>query len=571
MIKFEKITIKNFMSVGNASLTVDYTAAKSTIVTAVNGSGKSSIMLDSICFVLYGKPYRPINKPQLLNSINQKGLLVEIEFKIDKTRYKVKRGIKPNIFEIYKGGKLINQDAAARDYQKVLEQTILKMNFRTFTQIVIMGSGNYIPFMRLKPDARREFIEDILDIKIFSTMNMLLKQQVKEHFEHLKEITTNINFLKEKIKIQHSFIEKMEDEKTNQKASIVSEIERLTTEIDDLWKTISSLQENVESIQLDIDGHNMISDKKIELQTLAKQIKANIVKFNKDKEFYSNTEICPTCHQEIEEHHREKIIARATNKVTEFGRGLAEIEARLIDFNSQLEIISEKQRKISELQSRISECNSSINTANTMISKYHTDLSTISTDTGSIDSEKAKLKKTSKELMTLVDEKRTMKDTETYFGVISGMLKDTGIKTRIIKQYVPVFNKLINKYLQQLDMFVEFQLDENFSETVKSRYRDTFTYDSFSEGEKQRIDLALMFVFREVARLKNAINTNLLIMDEVLDASMDATGVDNFFNIINSLSTTNLFVISHRQGMADKFDAGIKLIKKGNFTVVDNN
>jgi DNA repair exonuclease SbcCD ATPase subunit len=560
----------NFMSVGSAPLTLEYDKSKSTLVSAANGSGKSSIMLDSICFALYGKPYRNINKPQLLNAVNQKALMVELAFKVDKTKYTIKRGIKPAVFEIYKNDKLLNQDAASRDYQKVLEQTILKMNYRTFTQVVIMGTGNYVPFMRLSPAARREFIEDILDIKIFSVMNALLKIQIKDHQEKVKDLINKIDFAKEKILMQKSFIEKLESEKSEKADQLNAEIDKLKSDIDSYWCEIEQLQLGIDGMMIDIADNDKITQKRVELMSIARQIKSNIAKQDEAQEFYTKIEVCPTCHQEIEEHHRDKLIGRAKSKIVEFEEGLSEISTKLDEFNSQLTVMAERQTEISELQSKISDKQNAITLANKLMSKHQKDVELLKTDTTSIAPEQEKLKKLSKDLITMVDTKKDLKATESYYDLISGMLKDTGIKTRIIKQYVPIFNKLINKYLQQLDLFVEFQLDENFNETVKSRYRDSFTYDSFSEGEKQRIDLALMFVFREVARLKNAINTNLLIMDEVLDASMDAAGVDNFFNIINGLSSTNLFIISHREGVVDKFDSNIRLIKKGNFTVLDS-
>jgi len=571
MIKFGSITLKNFMSVGNSPLVIDYNQAKSVLVTATNGTGKSSIMLDSLTFALYGKPYRNINIPQIINSVNQKGLEVDLTFTVNKVKYRIVRGIKPKKFEIYKNGKLLNQDADTRDYQKVLEQTILKMNYQTFTQVVIMGSGNYVPFMRLKAAARREFIEDILDIKIFSVMNNLLKQQVKTHYEELDKITTNINFLKEKIKMQQSFVEKLESEKEGKKSDIEKEIIRLNEEVHAQFVKIEMLTLGINAAELDDTAFERITTKKSELLNIAKQIKTNIAKQDKDKDFYATTDICPTCHQSIEEHHRENLIKKSTSKIVEFEEGLKEIEERMKSFNEQITRISETQDQIRKLQSEIGTCNSAIAIANSLLSKQHQELGNMLRDNGSIDDEKEKLSSLAKDILSASETKKELKKQESYYDAISGMLKDTGIKTRIIKQYVPVLNGLIKKYLDLMDLFVSFELDENFNETVKSRHRDTFTYESFSAGEQQRINLALMFVFRDVARLKSSVNTNLLIMDEIMDQSLDQAGIDGFLSIVESLKDTNLFVISHRENLGDRFDANLKLTKHGNFTVLDNN
>jgi len=571
MIKFGSIALKNFMSVGNSPLVIDYNQAKSVLVTATNGTGKSSIMLDSLTFALYGKPYRNINIPQIINSVNQKGLEVDLTFTVNKVKYRIVRGIKPKKFEIYKNGKLLNQDADTRDYQKVLEQTILKMNYQTFTQVVIMGSGNYVPFMRLKAAARREFIEDILDIKIFSVMNNLLKQQVKTHYEELDKITTNINFLKEKIKMQQSFVEKLESEKEGKKSDIENEIIRLNEEVHAQFVKIEMLTLGINAAELDDTAFERITTKKSELLNIAKQIKTNIAKQDKDKDFYATTDICPTCHQSIEEHHRENLIKKSTSKIVEFEEGLKEIEERMKSFNEQITRISETQDQIRKLQSEIGTCNSAIAIANSLLSKQQQELGNMLQDNGSIDDEKEKLSSLAKDILSASETKKELKKQESYYDAISGMLKDTGIKTRIIKQYVPVLNGLIKKYLDLMDLFVSFELDENFNETVKSRHRDTFTYESFSAGEQQRINLALMFVFRDVARLKSSVNTNLLIMDEIMDQSLDQAGIDGFLSIVESLKDTNLFVISHRENLGDRFDANLKLTKHGNFTVLDNN
>lgn len=569
MITFEKIKIQNFMSVGNAPLELDYTKSKTTLVTATNGVGKSSIMMDSICFALYGKPYRNINKPQLVNSINGKACLVEISFKVGKVKYIVKRGIKPAIFEIYKNGTLLNQDAASRDYQKVLETNILKMNYRTFTQVVIMGSGNYIPFMKLSAQARREFIEDVLDIKIFSVMNSLLKQHMKDIDDEEKELLTAINLLKEKFKMQEQFIATLENEKETRRNEIQAEIEKLGEEEASLSSKIELLSLEVEQIGDQTEERSKVTKKLNDLKTIQTRLTKNIEKQQQNKEFFAVTEVCPTCHQEIGDHHRDHLIKTADSKVVELSSGLDELDQMLNDIQNKMANIESNQREVMRVQGEIGTAQSSMSVTQKLITKYQRELIDLNANTSSVDTEKKVLKTISKDIVHKDKERKDLGVTKQYNDAIAYLLKDTGIKTKIVKQYVPVFNKLINAYLQHLDLFVSFELDENFNETVKSRYRDFFTYESFSEGEKQRIDLAMLFTFREIARMKNAINVNLLIMDEVLDQSLDNVGVDNFFNIISGLPTSNLFVISHRESMQDKFDDSVRLVKHNNFTVLD--
>lgn len=569
MIEFEKIIILNFMSVGNAPLEIDYNKSKSTLVTATNGSGKSSVMMDSLCFALYGRPYRAINKPQLINSVNGKQCVVELHFKVNKSKYIVKRGIKPAMFEIHKNGKMINQDAAAKDYQKVLESNILKMNFRTFTQVVIMGSGNYVPFMRLTSAQRREFIEDILDIRIFSLMNQLLKQYAKDTEESEREIRNNISLAKEKFKLQESFIKTLESEKENRNSVLQLKIEELQKESVDTNDTIVALSAQVSALETEVVGLSKIKSKLAELTQLQDKIQRNIDKHIADKEFYASIETCPTCHQSVEDSQRLSIIKGVDDKLSEFDVAVHSLEKTMLNMRDDLAEIQHKQSELFDLQTEISSEQNALTVTQKLIHKHQLELSELMSNSTSVDLEKAKLKKISREIVKADKDRKEVVIQKEYNEAAASLLKDSGIKTKIIKQYIPVFNKLINSYLQQLDLFVSFEIDENFSETVKSRHRDAFTYQSFSEGEKQKIDLAMLFTFRDIARMKNAINVNLLIMDEVLDQSLDAVGVDNFFNIIDGLSSSNLFVISHRENMADKFETSLHLTKRNNFTVLD--
>ena len=568
MIKFQKISIRNFMSVGNNPLEIDYTQSKTTLVIAVNGGGKSSVMMDSLSFVLYGKPYRNINKPQLVNSINDKECLVEVWFNVDRTRYQVRRGIKPMIFEIYKNGKLINQDAKALDYQKFLETNVLKMNYRTFTQVVIMGSGNYIPFMRLESWKRREFIEDILDIKIFTLMNQLLRDRIRTATESSESVLTEIKILFGKVNMQKDFIKTLEQQKSDRVTELTDHIDTLMREISSHGKDIAKLESQVEDFEKKIVDYLPLQEKLAELKLVHKRTNQNIHKVMADKEFYSKTEVCPTCHQSIEDHHREKLIEGVEEQHDKYKVALNDLLGKMTQVEGELQKVSYAQAKISELQSMIGALQSNITVSNRLLNTHQKQMTEILTNTSSIDEERKKLKGMAKEMLGLDKKKSEIDEDFRYYDVAFSLLKDSGIKTKIIRQFVPMINKLINTTLSQMDLFVSFNLDENFNETVKSRYRDTFTYESFSEGEKQRIDLALLFVFRDIARLKNSVNANIILMDEVLDSSMDSSGVDNFFEVIKSLSGSNLFVISHRPGIEDKFDRNIRLVKKNNFTVV---
>lgn len=570
MIVFQKISIKNFMSVGNSPVELDYTKHKTTIVTATNGSGKSSIMLDSITFALYGKPYRNVNKPQLINSINQKECVVELWFKVNKTEYRVKRGMKPGIFEIYKNGKLLNQDAASRDYQKVLEQNILKMNYRTFTQVVIMGSGNYVPFMRLPLSQRREFIEDILDIKIFSIMNQLLKQRMSDAKDTKRELELKISSIKDKIKMQKEFIATLETAKTEQ-------IDRFKENIESMLKEISDAEEKIETLaakEIELQGLIKSSSKDEtefnETLNSIREVKAAIEKIKKQHTTFAEMDTCPTCRQAVTDDHKSHIISEIDSKELELTTKLEELRAsRLPIWEGKVKIFRQYQEDLMTVQSQIGEINTTITSANKIIKRYNQQIAELQGNDASVSAETAKLKALAKDGMKLNEQKTELNELSFYHDVAIALLKDTGIKTKIIKQYLPVFNNLINKFLQQLDFFVSFNLDENFNEVVKSRHRDSFTYESFSEGEKQRLDLALLFTFREIARLKNSLHVNLLLMDETLDSSLDAAGIDSFFNILEDIEKSNVFVISHREGMSEKFDAHVHLSKRNNFTELE--
>ena len=568
MLVFQKISIQNFGSVGNSPLEINYLKSKSTLVTANNGSGKSMLMTDALSFVLYGKPYRNINKPLLINSINQKNCVVSLELKSNKVHYTIKRGMKPNIFEIYKDGKLLDQEAASRDYQKYLETVILKMNYRTFTQVVIMGSGNYIPFMRLTPAQRREFIEDILDIRVFSIMNQLLKQKNKDIEESENKINTEIKTIKNNIALQEGFIKVLENQKEAKINDLKSRINSLIEENNQSFGELTTIQEINETLNTKYKNYDKVHNKLSDLKHLYNSINKTIKKHKETKEFFDSIQVCPTCNQPLEIEHKERILTDIFIKLETSEKATIELENKINEVQTSLLELDDISSVITDNQIKIGNIQSHINSSNKIIEQYQKEMSSSFTENNDIENERRKIKTLAKNLINLDKDKKEILELKEIGLISQSLLKDSGIKAKIIRQYIPIFNKMINFYLQKMELFVSFNLDENFNETVLSRHRDNFTYESFSAGEKQRIDLAMMFVFREIARLKNAVAVNVLIMDETLDTSLDSTGVDNFFSIVETLDKTNLFVISHRENMADKFESTIKLNKVNNYTIM---
>jgi len=565
LILFRSVKYQNFLAVGSSPITIDLNRHHTTLITATNGAGKTTI-LDAVCFALYGKAYRNINKPALVNSINQKKTLVTIEFDVGKKKYKIVRGMKPNVFEIWCNDKMINQDPNTRDYQKILETQILKMNYRAFTQVVVMGSSSYVPFMKLRPHERREFIEDLLDIKIFSVMSKLLSQKIKDCKEKSKEIESEIKSTKEMIELQETFIKSRKDERANSLAKIVKDIEHARKEIDRENAAIVRLQTRMSKHNLSLEKYSDLTEKLSELRSKNKLIQSTIDDHSSQKDFYETTEECPTCRQSIGDDHRshiigsiETIVSSHTTELDTIKRQLDELKIQLTEYNGIISLIS-------DIQGEISTHNQNIHGNNLLIQKYEREYSSMEADTTNIDDDKKKLRDMARKIVDLDKMRRINIEEQQYQAIASVLLQDSGIKAKIIKQYIPVINKQINKYLNALDFFCNFNLDENFNEIVKSRYRDEFTYDSFSEGEKMRIDLALVFAWRDVARMKNSVNTNLVIMDELLDSSLDQPGMELCIGLLYGLKDTNVFVISHRESIADKFISTIKFEKKNNFT-----
>ena len=571
MIVFKSVSWQNFLSTGNSPNTVLLDRSPTTLIVGRNGEGKSTI-LDALCFGLFGKPFRDINKGQLVNSINQKNCLVEIKFSIGAVDYQVRRGIKPNLFEIIQNGTLLNQDSASRDYQKILEQQILHLNYKTFTQVVILGSASFVPFMQLPSNQRREVIEDILDIRIFSTMNGILKEKMVITKEAINRIESAITVCKNSVGSQQKIIENLLVSKQEQVASIKNRIADNDAEIE---TNSAKIQELVTEITALSDS---IADKKEVVANIKSGEILHRKKLNKKQEtqdtieFFNVNNNCPSCEQSIPHTHKETILEKLTKE-----HSLTEQEAALLNdaltrLNTRLEEIEDINTKITELNIEVASLNTSITTLNSQNKKMQTEMETTQQDTGNIDEEKRKLKELAAEAMTKIDEKTALLDERGLQDIASVLLKDSGIKTAIIREYLPAMNKLINKYLTAMDFYVHFELDEGFNEKIKSRYRDEFTYASFSEGEKMRIDLAILFTWRQIAKMKNSVNTNLLILDEIFDSSLDNAGTDYFLSVMNQFEKSNVFVISHKgDQLFDKFRSVIRFEKKNDFSVIAKN
>ena len=558
---------KNFLSTGNQFTEIQLDRNNTTLIIGENGAGKSTI-LDALCFGLFGKPFRNINKPQLVNTVNGSSSEVEVGFKIGTKTFKVIRGIKPNTFEIYINGKMYNQDANSRDYQKYLEQQILKLNYRSFTQVVILGSSTFIPFMQLKARHRREVVEEILDIQIFSLMNMLLKQKLKSIAEDQRDVSYNLDLTSEKIDLQNKYIADVKKNKTKlitEKTTLITgneeEVHSRQSKIDELKKSNEDLGFNT--------THSDENTKKVQkLKGLDATLKEKRSAIKKYMDFFENNDDCPTCEQHIDETFKKNMIAKKQTEYDKFDKGVK-------DLNEQLKNSEDLQKAINDYIKQIRENDAEIGKLSYSIKELEKFNKTLQSEIDELESgelskeDMSKLTKLKKSLKSYNEQKIKLQEDQSYAEAARAMLMDTGIKTKIIKQYLPIMNKLINTYLTAMEFYVNFTLNENFEETIKSRYRDDFTYASFSEGEKMRIDLALLFTWRAVAKMKNSTNTNLLILDEIFDSSLDSTGTDEFLKILNTLDGENVFVISHKQDvLVDKFRSTIRFEKVKNFSHV---
>ena len=567
MIHFKKIRWKNFLSTGNAFTEVQLDRTKSTLIIGDNGAGKSTI-LDALTFVLFGKPFRAVNKSQLINSVNQNGTEVEVEFSIGSKQYLVKRGIKKNFFEIYQDGKMLNQDASVRDYQEYLEKTILKLNYKSFTQIVILGSSSFVPFMQLKASDRRTIIEDLLDIEIFSVMNQLLKQRVAQNKEDMGTVDIALGLAKgEKENVEY-LIEKLKQNKTSQIEANKRDIQKHEKAITDYRESIDKILDKNKELNDSIADEKGVRKEVAKLHDYQKGIEKGILKCEEDIEFYEKTETCDTCKQQISEDHRENMIEEFHGKMHELSGGLMQLGKKLKvqeDRIAEIEKVSEEYDRNLKEQMNM---NSHISACEQYIKKVSTQIKDISNMEDDIEKQKSELEEVKKDILIYTEEKEELSQKKYLYEIAGSLLKDGGIKAKIIKQYLPIINKYINVHLGKMDFYVSFELDEGFNETIKSRHRDEFTYDSFSEGEKMRIDLALLFTWRAIAKLKNSVNTNLLILDEVFDSSLDTAGTNEFLKIFYDLTgNVNTFVISHKgEVLYDKFDKTIKFEKHQNFS-----
>lgn len=568
MLLFQKVRWKNLLSTGNHFTEINLATNTNTLIVGENGSGKSTL-LDALCFGLFGKPFRNINKPQLLNSINGKDCVVEVEFNTNNKAYKIVRGIKPNIFEIYCNGQLVNQEAASRDYQEQLEKFILKLNYKSFTQIVILGSASFTPFMQLSAADRRTIIEDLLDIQIFSTMNTLVRERLSTNKEVTSTTKHQIELATQAYELKKKYIEELK--KTND-----GEIQKHQNEIANNLIVVTELTSNNEVISTRVgELQNVVSSKtevegKVKKMTkLESQIENNLSKIKKDIAFFEDHDDCPTCKQAIAADFKDGELVSLKGKVEENSQALQKLETLLLEEQKKLNDISEVQTTIQQLQVKIATNNTSITETNKYILKLQKKIEELKTTEQGTEKENNNLKELQDSLSQLEAKLKELIQEKTYLETAYGLLKDTGIKTKIVRQYLPVINKLVNKYLASLDFFVNFNLDESFKETIKSRHRDEFSYNNFSEGEKQRIDMALMITWRAVAKLKNSANTNLLILDETFDSSLDANGTEYLMNILHMLEDVNLFVISHKGDvLQDKFANVIRFVKEKNFSKV---
>lgn len=567
MIIFNSLRWRNFLSTGSQFTEIRLDRSSSTLVVGENGSGKST-MLDAICFGLFGKPFRNINKPQLLNSINKKQMEVQIEFTIGTKSYKVVRGIKPNIFEIYCNGDLVDQDAAMRDTQKYLEDSILKLNYKSFTQIVILGSASFTPFMQLPPGTRREIIEDLLDIQIFTTMNQVLKDKQNELKDALKNAENQLEVLKQKATLQKEYVETLETNREKRVDEILGRISEGEQKISNLTNLTNSLEGEKEAQELARSSLGDLSLKQKKLEQFKTKFSTQLRELQKEVDFYNETDECPTCRQGIAHDHKETIVSSRQEKIEELSTGMEKLQSEFKKLDVLVAKDAETSNEIAKLNTAILGHNNEIIVQQRIIQALNLELSDITSKTGDIDEERAKLKLYAKDVMTQNATRAKLNEEKHYMDAVSTLLKDTGIKTKIIRQYLPVINKLVNKYLQAMDFFVQFNLDEKFDETIKSRHRDAFSYSSFSEGEKQRIDLALLFTWRTIAKMKNSVATNLLILDEVFDSSLDNSGTDYVMSLLDTLGPeTNCFVISHKgDTLFDKFRSQIKFEKKNNYS-----
>ena len=569
MIIFKSIRWKNFLSTGNAFSEIRLDASPATLIVGANGAGKSTF-LDAMCYALFNKPFRKITISQLVNAVNEKDLLVELDFTIGSREYMVRRGRKPNVFEIYLKGTKTKEEASSVEQQKYLEQSILGLNYKSFTQVVVLGSSCFVPFMQLTPPNRREVIEDLLDIRIFSTMNGILKEKCKLIRESIREVEYQFELAKNKVETQQALIEHLKEQSNANTSRRKAEIENLEIEIKDITKSVDEDLELSKSYEDSLKEYANVDASLSQLRIYESRFKDKQKAFKKEYKFFESNEHCPTCQQAITEELRTNKKSGITDQLTQIETATEQLKGELDDILVKISNKNEIVQELSKTQQAISEAQREIQYRKRQIKAIEKKIDEATGSNSSLKKEKDKLKQLAKDGLkveeSLLDEKKVRDN----YNTVTNMLRDTGIKSTIIKKYLPIMNQLINRYLKELDFYVSFELDENFLETIKSRFRDEFSYASFSEGEKMRIDLALLFTWRTIAKMKNSANTNLLILDEIFDSSLDVSGTDDFLKILHTVSDkTNVFVISHKtESLQDKFASTLSVEKKQNFSVI---
>lgn len=567
MIYFKKLRWKNFLSTGNVFTEIELNKHNTTLIVGENGAGKSTI-LDALTFALFGKPFRKINKPQLLNTITQKGLSVEIEFSIGKIEYKIVRGIKPTVFEVYQNGSLLNQSAESKDYQDILEKQILKINYKSFCQVVVLGSATYQPFMQLTAAQRREIIEDLLDLQIFSTMNSLLKDKVSFNTKDMSECDKNIAVVSERIEMTKKHLMKIQMDNSKLIEDKKERIDKTKKDIDTLSVQFQTITDTIEKLSKKTVNLDKLKLSSKELSSLKSKIENKFDSLKEEIDFFTENDQCPTCKQNIDVSFKENTIKEKTNEISTVENGLSQLIDKYLKVQKKIEDIIKINDQISDNKFEAHKIKTKINSLNEYINDLNEEMSSIKNIVKTEDN--VDIKVYEEKLEEYKDEYNKLKNEKELYTCAATMLKDSGIKSRIIKQYVPIINKFINKYLSSMEFMCQFELDENFDEVIKSRYRDEFSYGSFSEGEKFRINLAILFTWRSIAKMRNSINTNILILDEVMDSSLDANGTEEFLKLIKNLSKdTNIFIISHkRDTIIDKFENVIKFEKIHNFSKI---
>lgn len=566
MILVKKLRWKNFLSTGNVFTEIDLDKNNTTLIVGENGAGKSTI-LDALSYSFFGKAFRKINKPQLINTITQKNMVVEVEFSIGSNQYKIVRGIKPNIFEVYQNDSLLNQSAEMKDYQEILEKQIIKVNHKSFCQVVVLGTATFQPFMQLSAGQRREIIEDLLDLQIFTTMNSLLKDKISANNEKIYICENEKKLIDEKIKLIKQHISELQ----NNNAQLIDDkkqrIEETEIQIKDLYKDVLYFENCIKDLSVKTEDYDSIKSRLKKLETLQHKIEANKSVLKKELNFFHDNDDCPICKQSIEKNFKSEAIKERDTKIVEIDEGLTKLLEQQTEIQNKIETILTINNEINDKKLEIHQLKSRMSSLHEYKEKLLEEINNLKVVENSYDdsSKLSDLEKNQEDLKTKLQE---LSEEKLVLNAASLLLKDGGIKSRIIKQYIPVINKLINKYLSSMEFMCQFELDETFKETIKSRYRDEFSYESFSEGEKMRINLAILFTWRAVAKLRNSINTNILIMDEVFDSSLDANGTEEFLKLINDLtSDTNTFIISHKTDqLYDKFDKVIRFEKHKNFS-----